>query len=197
MHSDVGGGYAELEHEERQLLWEERQQLVQLGWYSPQQVREESEPVYDPETGWQVATRRWAVGVRLGLRPDYQFIPLRIMADQARKYALDLEELSGDFTKYTVGVNHELAPVQAAILAKVLDHGGQGRHALVLDSGEWQVPPDAQRTTLPLTPAQVLVLRHRYLHRSGSTGVQGLDDGRIGMGERREDNLPHRKIFPG
>lgn len=199
MHFDIGGGYAELEQETRQLVWEERQQLVALGWYTPQQIREQEEPVFDPETGSYLYTRHEATGVRLGLGPDYQFIPLRIMADNAQKVKMELEELSGDFAKYAIGGGHELAPVQAAILAQVSQHGSAGRHALTVAGDTWQLPSGAQVTRLPLAPGQVVLLRHRYLHRSASTGTQGLNDGfgRIGMGERRAQGRPHRQIYEG
>ncbi|WP_223648588.1 hypothetical protein [Hymenobacter psoromatis] len=197
VHSDLGGGYAELEEETRHLPWDERQQLVALGWYAPQQIQEQEQPVFDPETGQYLYTSHEATGVRLGLRPDYQFIPLRVMADQARQHEMNLFEIANRYAKYAIENGHELAPVQAAILAQVGQHGGTGRHALVLSSGEWQLPPHAQITRLALTPTQVIVLRHRYLHRSASTGVQGLDDGRFGMGERRQHGQPHRKIYTG
>ena len=199
VHSDIGGGYAELEQETRQLVWEERQQLVALGWYTPQQIKIESEAVYDPETGMYLYTRQEATGVRLGLRPDYQLIPLRIMAEQACKVAMELFALSGRYGKYAIAGGHELAPVQAAILAQVGQHGDSGRHALTVAGDNWQLPPGAQTTRLPLNAAQIVLLRHRYLHRSASTGVQGLNDGmgRIGMGERREHGQPHRQIYTG
>ncbi|WP_223648591.1 phospholipase effector Tle1 domain-containing protein [Hymenobacter psoromatis] len=197
VHSNIGGSYGEHEDEERHLhLWE-RAALIAQGWYTKEEAPVHEAPVYD-EYGNQIGTQQWAVGVRKGLGQDYQFIPLRIMADNAAKEAMSLQPLSGDYAKYAIAPTHPLAPVQAAILAQVGPHGSHGRHALVL-AGEWsQVPPGADIKPLALTPGQAVLVRHCYLRRSASIGWQGLGDGRLGMGERRDDdNRPHRKIFPG
>ena len=155
------------------------------------------EPLYD-ECGQQVGTRQWAVGKRKGLDQQYQFIPLRIMADNAKDFSMDLWPLSGRYAKYAIAPTHPLALVQAAILKQVGPHGSHGRHALRLENEWFQVPPGAQVASLALTPEQAVMVRHCYLRRSASIGAQGMGDGRLGMGERRDDdNRPHRKIFPG
>lgn len=199
VHSNIGGSYGEHEDEERRLhLWE-REALIAQGWYTPQEAPVHEDPIYD-EYGNQIGTSKWAVGTRKGLGQDYQFIPLRIMADNATKQAMDLWPLSGRYAKYAIAPTHPLAPVQAAILAQSNQHGSHGRHALVLHD-EWsQIPPGADIKPLALTPAQAVLVRHCYLRRSASIGIQGLADGwdRKGMGERRDkNNRPHRNIFPG
>ena len=200
VHSNIGGSYGEQEDEVRKLhLWE-RDALIAQGWYTEAEAQVQEEPVYDAETGTQIGTRKWVVGTRRNLNQDYQFIPLRIMADNARKVDMSLENLSGRFAKYTIPGNHPLTSVQAAILAQVGQHGASGRHALLLAGETAQVPPNALRTQLPLSAEQARLLRNRYLRRSASIGVQGLGDGwdRKGMGERRdEQERPHRLIFPG
>ncbi|HEX8504087.1 MAG TPA: DUF2235 domain-containing protein [Hymenobacter sp.] len=199
VHSNIGGSYGDNEDEARRLhLWE-RDALIAQGWYTKDEAPVYEAPVYN-EYGQQIGTNKWSIGKRTGLDQQYQFIPLRIMAENAKKLGMDLEALTGRYAKYAIAPTHPLAPVQAAILAKVSGHGSSGRHALVL-AGEWgQIPPNAQVAALALTPQQAVMLRHCYLRRSASIGVQGLADGtdRIGMGERRdENNRPKRKIFPG
>jgi len=199
VHSNIGGSYGEHEDEVRKLhLWE-REALIAQGWYTKEEAPVHEDPVYD-EYGQQIGTRQWAVGTRKGLDQDYQFIPLRIMAENAKKLSMDLEALAGDYAKYAIAPTHPLAPVQAAILNQMKPHKAHGRHALVLHD-EWsQIPPGADVKPLALTPGQAVMVRHCYLRRSASIGIQGLADGwdRKGMGERRdENNRPHRDIYPG
>ncbi len=197
VHSNIGGSYGEREDEERRLhLWE-RAALIAQGWYTEEEAPVYEDPVYN-EWGQQIGTTKWAIGKRKDLNQDYQFIPLRIMADNAKKVDMDLWYIGGRYAKYAIAATHPLAPVQAAIMARVSQHGSSGRHALVL-SDEWsQILPNTRPEVLALTPGQAVMLRHCYLRRSASIGIQGLSDGRLGMGERRDsNNRPHRKIFPG
>ena len=156
--------------------------------------------MHDPETGQLLYTSYSAVGTRLGLAWEYQFIPLGIMATCAAKL-MELEPLAPGtrFEKYTLPAGHELVPVQAAVVARVKQHGETGRHALQLpgdpDLAFAQGRAPAQELAVPLELAHKV--RNRYLHRSASTGLQGLNDNRKGMGERREDGRPHRLVFPG
>ena len=199
VHSNIGGSYGEQEDEVRKLhLWE-RDALIAQGWYTEEEAPVHEDPIYD-EYGQQTGTHKWAMGTRKGLDQQYQFIPLRIMAENACKLSMDLEALAGDYAKYAIAATHPLAPVQAAIMAQVGPNGASGRHALVLHD-EWsQIPPGADVKPLTLTPEQAVMVRHCYLRRSGSIGLQGLADGfdRVGMGERRDNkNRPHRDICPG
>ena len=153
VHSNIGGSYGEDEGEERALhLWE-RQTLIDLGWYTEDEARIHSAPVYDPQTGQQVGTHRWAVGKRENLGQDYQFIPLRIMAENATKEGMSLWPLSSRFAKYAISATHPLAPIQAAIQDQVSQHASTGRYALGLADEVCQMPPGAAFTTLPLPPA--------------------------------------------
>jgi hypothetical protein len=199
VHSNIGGSYGEHEDEARKLhLWE-RDALIAQGWYTEAEAPVHKAPIYD-EYGNQIGTSKWAIGTRKGLDEQYQYIPLRIMAENATKLKMELEPLAGDYAKYTIGPRHPLAPVQAAILKQVGPPGTNGRHALVLHD-EWsQIPSGADIKPLAITPAQAVMVRHCYLRRSASIGIQGLSDGwdRKGMGEQRDkQKRPHRDIYPG
>ncbi len=193
VHSDIGGGYSESEYESRILHFEDRDRLINHGWYTEEEVPIRYEHVNDRQ-GNRLFTKRSVVGIRKNVRPDYQYIPLAIMAACAKKPGqMDLEMLSknGRFGKFTIGPDHELAQVQAVIQGHVAGHGVSGRHSLKLLG---DVRPGV---LLPLSPAEVRRLRNRYLHRSASIGLGLGGDKRIGMGERLEDKKPHREIYHG
>ncbi len=199
-HSDIGGGYAETEDETRELHPAEQADLLAKGWYvaTPQpEITMRQEDVYNPQTGQKMYTRRWPVGIRRALRHDYQFIPLGLMATCAREQGhMRLAALTpgGRYGRYALAGNHPLAPVQAAIQQQVRGHGASGRHVL-------RLPDDVRPSNgvpgvpLALNLGLVHLLRHRYLHRSA--GISFGADGRIGMGERRENNKLHRLIYHG
>lgn len=197
-HSDIGGGYMAEEKETRPLYLEDRPLLLAQGWYTETEAPIQSEDIYDPESGQKMGTRQWAVGTRLAVRHDYQFIPLAIMAACAEKQSLELEALRGRFAKYSISSDHVLAPIQAAIQTHVDQHGASGRHVLTL--------PDEQPagTALDLSMEQLRLLRGTFLHRSASNqglgfglGLNLFNDGRTGMGERRKDGKPYRHVYAG
>lgn len=203
VHSDVGGSYGELSDETRTLHDWEYERLVAQGWYREEEIERTPHPVYDPDTGQLLYTTYSAVGRRRGLTWEYQFIPLRVMADCASKL-MDLWPLTpgSRFERYALPPAHPLAPVLAAVLGQVAGHGEQGRHALQLPQDStlaFETAPAAAAAPLPVDAALARLVRNRYLHRSGSIGFQGLTDGwdRKGMGERRQHGQPHRLVFPG
>ena len=121
-----------------------------------------------------------------------------IMAEGAKNQGLELEALRGRFAKYSISSSHPLAPVQAAIQTHVDQHGASGRHVLKL--------PDEQQagTALGLSIEQIRLLRGQFLHRSANNqglgfglGLNLLNDGRTGMGERRKDGKPYRHVYTG
>jgi len=191
-HSNVGGGYGEVEDESREMRLDECDHYIKHGWYKPNEIVHHRENVYSPQTGQFLYVKESAVGLRRGLRYDYQFIPLGIMADCAQQHGgMSLAPLSnrGRYSKYTLLPGHPLLPVQSAIKAKVQGHGASGRHALKL-------PGDTRLgTQLPLGLEQVHLLRNRFMHRSAGLGFWS--DGRKGMAERRENNQLKREIFHG
>ncbi|WP_046247474.1 hypothetical protein [Hymenobacter terrenus] len=77
-------------------------------------------------------------------------------------------------------------------------HGEQGRHVLQLPyDPDLPFEPAPTPVPLPVDLALAQLVRNRYLNRSASRGLQGLSDGRPGMGERREKGRPYRLVFPG
>lgn len=190
-HSDIGGGYASIEDESREVRLDERDYYIAHGWYTPADIPILHENVYSPQTGQKIYVRSWAVGKRR-LRNDYQFIPLAIMADHARQHGqMDMAALTpnGQFANYVLPAGHPLLPVKAVIEGQVSGHGASGHHGLILLG-------DTRRgTRLALGPDQVRLLRHYFLHRSAGLGFWS--DGRKGMGERRVQDKPEREIFHG
>jgi hypothetical protein len=93
VHSDVGGGYGEVEDETRTFSTGERARLLGQGWYTPAQLRASTLvlPVTSPYVS--PATVPCLVGTRRALRWHYQFIPLRIMATHARKHGVSWQPL--------------------------------------------------------------------------------------------------------
>ena len=187
MHSNIGGSYGEITDEEERLLHAyEHAQLIEQGWYRREEI---------------TRSGLGLTGRRRGLTWEYQFIPLRIMADCAGKL-MSLQGFIEDFEKYALLPEHPLAPVQAVVLAQVSQHGEQGRHVLQLPNDPslpFETGPEAAVAALSLDFELVKMVRNRYLHRSSSRGFQGLLDGpsRVGMGERRLGREPHRLVFPG
>lgn len=191
-HSDIGGGYGESEDETREMRMDEKAHYIRHGWYTEAETGLRHEPVYNPQTGQKMYTREWLVGIRRGLRHEYHFIPLGIMATCARQQgSMTLAALtnSGRFGKYTLPPGHPLLPVQAAIQGQVQGHGASGRHSLKL------LGDTRPGVLLALGPDQVRLLRHRFLHRSAGLGFWS--DGRKGMGERRVNDKLEREVFHG
>jgi hypothetical protein len=190
-HSDIGGGYAAVEEESREVRLDERDHYIAHGWYEPADIPILHENVYSPQTGQKLYVRSWAVGKRR-LRHDYQLIPLAIMADHARQYGqMDMALLTpnGQFAKFTLPTGHPLLPIKEAIEGQVNGHGGSGRHSLTL------IGDTRLGKRLALSPDQVRLLRRHFLHRSAGLGFWS--DGRKGMGERRKNDVLEREIFHG
>ena len=202
VHSDIGGSYAAVEDEPQQLRPQDVPELLTQGWYEDKtDIVQVPEETYDPQTGAHLGTRYTPMARRPRVLAGYQLIPLGIMADAAREpgnMSLFPLSLEGRFAKYALQPTHPLAQVPARILAQVGRHGHAGRHVLFFAGDPvpaFRAAPKPAFFELPAGAARFV--RHRYLHRSASTGIQGLNDGRLGMGERRQDGQPHRDIFTG
>ena len=178
MHSDVGGGYGEVEDETRTFGPGDRARLLAQGWYTPDQLRESTRvlPVTSPYVS--PATIPCLVGTRRALRWHYQFISLRLMATQAKEYDVSLQPLhpGSRFGKYALSPGHELLPVQSAIETAAAAHKGSGRHVLTLEQ-------------LPLGAPLVHRVRNAYLHQSVSDS--------IGMSANYIKGQPRRRVYPG
>jgi hypothetical protein len=121
---------------------------------------------------------RYLEGQRRGVRWDYQFIPLRLMATYAQDYGMSLQPLRPGtrFGKYALSPGHELLPVQAALEAATTQHGGSGRHTLSLEQAK-------------LSTRHIHLVRNRYLHHSVSD--------KIGMSANYVNGQRRRQVFPG
>ena len=202
VHSKIGGSYAAVEDEPQQLRPQDVPELVAQGWYEEKtDIVQVPEEIYDPETGAHLGTRYTPMARRPKVLAGYQLIPLRIMIDAAKQpgqMSLFPLSLEGRFAKYALSPTHPLAQVQARIQAQVERHGHAGRHVLYFDGDPAPAFRSAPKPAFFELPAgEARFVRHAYLHRSGSTGIQGLNDGRLGMGERHKDDQPHRDIFTG
>ena len=178
VHSDVGGGYGEVEDETRTFSPGERARLLAEGWYTPAQLRESIRVLPAASPYVSPATIPCLVGTRRALRWHYQFISLRLMATLAQAHDVSLQPLrpGSRFGKYALSPGHELLPVQAAIEAAAAAHNGRGRHALRLEE-------------LPLGAPLARRVHNTYLHQSVSESV--------GMSANFIDGQPRRRVFPG
>jgi hypothetical protein len=203
VHSDIGGSYAAVEDEPRQLRPKDVPRLLAEGWYATAEIEQVPEEIYDPETGAHLGTRYTPMARRPRVLAGYQLIPLRIMAEAAGQEGtggMTLSPLSpeGRFAKYVLAADHPLAQLQNQIMTQVSSHSYASRHVLFFANDPvpaFRTPPKPNAVELPVGAAQFV--RHDYLHRSASTGIQGMNDGRFGMGERHQDGQPHRDIFTG
>lgn len=177
-HSDVGGGYAEKEVEERELgKANERHWLIEQGWYAGpdgkekdikhwQETRYIATPYGGGGTSYQVDKE---IGHRTVLY-NYQFIPLAIMLALAEKqsfYGKPAFSRTDPQRSIRVTVPDDLKSVQAELLNFALQH--DGAHSLAV--------------TVP----QIKWLRNKYLHRSASDS--------IGKGANYVNGLPQRHII--
>lgn len=151
-HSDIGGGYAELEDEKRYLHLEKeyeniKQSVLKEGWYLPGQIIE--------ETG-KAQTILWAR--RFGIANSYQYIPLAIMIQLSEKYGLEFNKsLMKKGKKELYIVPDDLIDAKKSLLKYALENDG----------------PISKRITI--RPEYLHPIRNKYLHRStcddlGKTG---------------------------
>ncbi|MFD2721317.1 T6SS phospholipase effector Tle1-like catalytic domain-containing protein [Hymenobacter monticola] len=177
-HSDIGGGYAEVEKEERKLGdAKERKWLIDQGWYAGPDGREKDIKHWKETryiaTPYGYGGTSYQVDREVGLRTvpyNYQFIPLAIMIALAEKqsfYGKPAFSRTDPQRQIRVTVPDDLKPVQAELLNFALQHDGA--------------------RSLGVTVPQIKWLRNKYLHRSAS--------GSIGKGARYVDGLPKRRII--
>jgi len=156
VHSDVGGGYADPEHEEDHQLFDldvawlnkaekaairrERQWLVAAGWYRDSELA--------PTNFWNEvkATRR-------NISNKYSRIPLQIMADFARK--------NGVYIAATLKTNHPIPPELSTADFEI------GKY---IGSTSRSSPGDWFKTNAALDAPWHKAMRHDYLHFSAYYG---------------------------
>jgi hypothetical protein len=158
-HSDIGGGYGEVEVEERTFASDaEIKHLERKGWYirSPDKTKNQffiHEEVYASLAEGPPLVARWPVGRRT-VQYHYQLIPLSIMRELALKSGLELAFI--DFNRQQAKqyeVPAELAPAKAILQQMALDNDRAHRQVI----------------TLSMAPLWQLV-RNKYLHRSAQLG---------------------------
>lgn len=168
-HSDIGGGYKEIETERREFYNDqERAQLVRDGWYTRAQLVDEPQYVYSKTDNMRVIHR--IVGKR-NVHHHYQFISLLVMVLLATKSGLGLQLAQVDennavfteaqFRRYNV-------PADLVMLARRLKDSALGRYH----------PPARAAFVLGADPISVGV-RNKYLHRSASS--------ELGLGALRDE----------
>jgi len=160
-HSDIGGGYIdradEKDHEilvlygyntawdEKRimaLLENEKKWLIETGWHTEEDIRIEG---IDVGEDWKKFVLK---ATRTGIRNRYSRIPLRIMADYARKEGIDFNE---KFPK-----RHSV-PEELKGIKEVIDR--------YLNLSKPSIPGDWRKNAPALTK-----LRHEYLHFSSRYG---------------------------
>ena len=175
-HSDVGGGYGELEDEPRQLDGpDDRDAQLAAGWYTAPQIVTEQRTEYDLHD--MQRTVYTYTGLRRGLTNKYQYVTLAAMRELATKYGLSFSA-ARLYSGISLAVPADLAPVQAEVVKYALDNDGAHRKVFAFPS-----------------LAQQHFVRQHYLHRSGSIGI--LKDGRQGMNMHKEHGLVVREFIAG
>ena len=179
-HSDVGGGYGEVEVEERTFASEaEMARLTREGWYvrSPEKAKNQfytHEEVYSSLSEAAPIVAHWTVGRRT-VHYQYQLIPLAIMRELALKSGLEVAFASFErqqTRQYEVPA--ELAPAKAILQQLALDNDRAHREIITL-------------TTAPLWQ----LVRNRYLHRSAQLGDVANDE------RRNAQQVPERQLIAG
>ena len=148
VHSDIGGGYAEIENETRYLHLEKgytniKQELIQQGWYLPKQIVEMK--------GHQ--TVLWAK--REGIPNSFQYIPLEIMITLAEKHGLvfDKVNLVKGALKDLYVVPSDLEDAKSVLVAYAKKSDGAV----------------SKKATIPIE--HLKPIRNKYLHRSTSDSI--------------------------
>jgi len=171
VHSDIGGGYAELENENRNLSKEPsykniRAELLNQGWYNEKQLI-----LVDMNKADTDHFEFELHGVRNGIPLSYQFIPLAIMVNLAEKYELKFDKKEIETAGFKYNVPEDLVDAKESLLNYAIANDGAHSKAVTLK-------------TEKLHP-----VRNKYLHRSANDS--------IGKGGRYKDGKPFRKIING
>ncbi len=152
VHSDIGGGYAEIENEVRHLDDEQdfhnMMEIVQKeGWYNRSQIK----TIFETKMGERPHA------TRLGIPNSYQYIPLAIMVQLAEKYGLKFDKSVINLKGKKFNVPEDLQFAKKSLLSYALQNDG----------------PHSKKVTV--APEYLHPIRNEYLHRStcdamGKTG---------------------------
>ncbi|MCV9929780.1 DUF2235 domain-containing protein [Flavobacterium sp. LS1R49] len=175
VHSDIGGGYEEIQKVEDRILssnvikfGEIKNELTKQGWYTPKQF-------YQIETNKDDNTDHIDLelhGSRKNIPNSYQYIPLAIMVKLAKKYDLSFDEsLLGEGKKETYNVPEDLTEAKEALLNYAITNDG------------------AHSKAVSIRAEKLCPIRNKYLHRSTSTS--------FGLEGRYKDNKPYRLPIDG
>ena len=169
-HSDIGGGYGEIENETRFLNLEGgydniKESVVKEGWYLPNQI-----------TTNQISSRAGSHTVfratRNGLPNSYQYIPLAIMMQLAEKYGLQFDKSSiGKGKKDSYNVPDDLVQAKNSLMKYALENDGAISKKITIHN-EYLHP-----------------IRNKYLHRSTCNA--------LGKTGRYKNGKPYRKHHDG
>jgi uncharacterized cupin superfamily protein len=148
-HSDVGGGYEEYEHIEKRNLhkaFRDDDILIEEGWYTPEQIE-------DRQTINCTGTRK--------LKNSYQFIPLAIMMEFAKKHGMSFQGFDDNKRNKAFKVILDLENIKDVLLDYALVHDGAVSKAVTL------------RDITALKK-----LRNKYLHISSNEESLGMKENR-------------------
>ncbi|MCP2029027.1 hypothetical protein L1276_004206 [Flavobacterium sp. HSC-32F16] len=168
VHSDIGGGYAEIENERRRLHLESgynniKETLIKEGWYDEKQI-----------VTTTVQSEGYPYTTHMANRTipfSYQFIPLAIMVSLAEKYKLKFEKKDIETKGLKYSVPEDLADTKELLLNFALANDGAHSKAVTLKT------------------EKLHFVRKKYLHRSTYDG--------LGMEGRYKEGKPSRKIIEG
>ncbi|TDW44267.1 putative alpha/beta hydrolase family protein DUF2235 [Flavobacterium sp. 270] len=167
-HSDVGGGYGEIENETRYFRDEPdfkniQKVLLEQGWYTPEQL---NYPMKSEQAGKPYG------GTRTGIPNSYQYIGLVIMVKMAEKHGLNFDKTLIEGSKDAIyRVPDDLVFAKENLINYALKN--DGAHSLKATIREEHLKP----------------IRNKYLHRSTSNA--------LGKGGRYKDGKPYRKPIKG
>jgi hypothetical protein len=148
VHSDIGGGYGEIENEKRYLDEEMgydniMDKLIEQGWYTRKQIKTISETKFGERPH----------AMRKGIPNSYQYIPLAIMVQLSEKHGLEFDHsLMDGGKKETYTVLNELVIVKQQMMD--FASANDGVHSKVIKVSD----------TFKL-------IRNKYLHRSTSDAL--------------------------
>jgi len=146
-HSDIGGGYGEIENEKRFLNLEDKydnikESVLKEGWYLQNQIIQQRDVLR--------ATRN-------GIPNNYQYIPLAIMMQLAEKYGLLFSKSLTDTKGLDYSIPNDLVEAKNSLMKYALENDGAISKKITIHN-EYLHP-----------------IRNKYLHRStcnalGKTG---------------------------